>query len=323
MITFNNTTSLPALLKMRFGHLRLLAALGDTGSVRRAATQLNLTQPAVSKALKEIEQIFGTQLYERSVQGVVPTAAGIAAAHGARLLLAELDLLAKQVRAAGSQESVQIRLGISPYLGASMLPGILARLIGPMQLGQLHLEEDWTPVLIDRLVEGSLDLLVMMGALEMVPALDNPSLVRDRLCEEKIVIVAAPNHPLATRRKLGLADLVDERWMLGLEPSQVRRLLAQAFIQAGLKPVSPAVEARTLSTLIESAAAGLGITALPERVAESLLPTKRIVRLNLQPSIALPPILLVHRRLLDKNSRLAAFADALRREFRAYGATSS
>jgi DNA-binding transcriptional LysR family regulator len=313
----------PALLRLKFGQLRLVTELSETGSIRRAASKLNMTQPAVSKALKQLESIVGARLYERSVQGVTPTPAGITAARGAKLLLAELEMLAIEIRQAGSNENVSVRMGITPYLAASLLPERLARLPKANQIGHLYLEEDWAPPLLERLAQGSLDLLLIMCTKDMVPALDNPSLKYDRLCTEELAIVAAPAHSLAGRRKLQLGDLADEGWILGVQPSLARRSLDEAFLHAGFKPPRPKIEATALTTLLESAAAGLGVAALPVRSVQAAIAAGRLVRLRVQPVIPLPPIVIVYRRLLAEHPRLASLADALRREFRASDQVSS
>src|SRR5262249_18251173 len=98
MKTSGNPLPWSALLRLRFGQLRLIVELSETGSIRRAASKLNMTQPAASKALKELEAIVGVRLYERTVQGVTTTPAGITATRGAKLLLAELEILANEVR---------------------------------------------------------------------------------------------------------------------------------------------------------------------------------------------------------------------------------
>lgn len=305
------------LTKLRFGQLWLLSDLyeGAGGSIRQCAARLNLTQPAVSKALKELEAILGARLYERSVRGVVPTAAGVTAARGAKLLLAELGLLAKEVHEADTQVNVSVRIGITSYLGGSVLPQALARLAEQGQLGHIHLEEGWAPPLLESLAQGALDLLIIMCTSEMVPALNNPSLKYDRLYAEDLALVAAPGHPLARRRRLKLADLAQERWILGTHPSLTRRTLEEAFLHREMKPPRPVIEATTLTTLIEAACAGLGVAALPLRGVQRAIADKRLVRLAVQPVIALPPIVMVYRRLLSAHPRLAGLADALRREF--------
>lgn len=304
-----------AFSRLRFGQLRLLAEMEEGGSIRGCATRLNITQPAVSKALKELEAILGARLYDRSVRGVKPTPAGVTAARGAKLLLAELGMLAKEVKTAELGGHLSIRMGITSYLGASVLPKVLARLSRAGQIGHVYLEEGWAAPLLARLAEGSLDLLVIMCTSDMVPALESPSLKYDRLYAEDLAIVAAPDHPLVARRRLTLADLVAEPWILGTHPSLTRRTLDEAFLHLGLVPPRPVVEATALITLIEAAAAGLGVCALPLRGVAAAISAGRLARLSVQPVLALPPIVMVYRRLLSEHPRLAGIAHALRREF--------
>lgn len=301
--------------RLRFGQLRLLAAMERSGSIRRTAQQVNMTQPAVSKALKELETLLGARLYERTSRGVVPTAAGLTAARGAKLLLAELGMLAEEIRQAGTGEHLAVRIGITPYLAGSVMPEALARLSPSMQLGNVRLEEGWAGPLLERLAEGALDMLLIMCTPEMVPALHNPSLKYERLFDEELAVVAAPSHPLVARRRVKLAELVDERWILGVPPSLTRRSLEDAFLHQGFRPPRPVLEATYLMNLFEAAASGLGIAACPLKGVENVLATGRIARVPLQPAIPLPPIVIVYRRLFSEHPRLAALGEALRREF--------
>ncbi len=304
-----------AISRLRFGQLRLLAEMERGGSIRRAARLLNMTQPAVSKALKELESIVGARLYERGVRGVTATAAGHTATRGAKLLLAELGMLAEEIRLADSGENISARIGITSYLGASILPEILGRLSRTTQVGHVHLEEGWSGTLLERLAEGALDMLLIMCTPEMVPALDNPSLKYERLFSEELAVVAKPGHPLLSKRRVRLADLAGERWILGVQPSLTRRALEEAFLHAGINPPRPVVEATFLPNLVETAAQGLGIAACPLVGVKLALAAGRVGRIMLYPEITLPPIVIVYRRLLTEHPRLASLAEALRKEF--------
>lgn len=303
------------LSRMRFAQLRLLVEMERTGSIRRAAAQLNMTQPAISKALKEVEAILDARLYERSVQGVRATAAGQAAARGAKLLLAELGMVASEIRQAGSADRLSIRIGITPYLGASVLPAALGRLTRKDQLGHILIEEGWASPLLDKLSEGALDMLLIMCTTEMVPALENASLRYERLLPEELAVVATPSHPLATRRRVRIVDLAEERWILGVPPSLTRRTLEEAFLHDGHRPPRPVFEATHLDNLVEAAAAGIGIAACPARGADNAIRAGRVIRLALYPAVALPPIVMVYRKLLSEHPRFAALAEGLRQEF--------
>jgi DNA-binding transcriptional LysR family regulator len=300
--------------RLRFSQLRLLTEM-EKGSIRRAAAHLNMTQPAVSKALKDLEAVLGARLYERSARGVTPTPAGRAAARGAKLLLAELATLTEEIRQAESTAGVPARIGMTEYLGASVLPRILSRLDRGGHAPQVRVEEGWAEPLLARLAEGTLDLLLIMCTPDMVPALNNPSLRHERLSTEELAIVAAPAHPLAARRALRLAELQNERWILGAPPSLTRRTLEDAFLHAAIRPPRPILEATILANMVEAAAAGLGIAACPLGGVERALAASRIARLHIRPGMPLPPIVMVYRRTLLQHPRFAALAEAVRREF--------
>ena len=112
--------------RLRFRHLQLLVALRDHGSLHAAAEALSLTQPSLSKMLKEIEVSFGRPLFERSARGVAPTPAGAVVLHGAALLLDELERLGRE--ASAEPPAMLLRLGAPPFLALTVVPQLLLRL---------------------------------------------------------------------------------------------------------------------------------------------------------------------------------------------------
>lgn len=303
-----------AFTRLRFGQLRLIVEMHESGSIRRAAGRLHMTQPAVSKSLKEVELILGARLYERTARGVTPTAAGQIAARGAKLLIAEFGMLAKEIRQADAGDAVSARIGITPYLGASLLPEVLGRLARTHEVGCVSLQEGLAGPLLDKLSQGGLDILIIMCTSDMLPALENASLKYERLFAEEVAIVASPTHPFAGRR-LSLSDLAGERWILPAAPSITRRLVDEAFLHQGVIPPRPVIEATILTNLVAAAVAGLGIAAFPFSAVQALCSSGRLVRLSVTSALVLPPIVMVYRRLLLQHPRLAAMGNALRTEF--------
>src|SRR3954453_13190708 len=103
------------LSRLRFRHLQMLRALDETGGIRRAALRLNLTQPAVSKALAEIEQAFGFALFTRTSKGLAVTPAGRVVPRGAALLVNEAAQLQSEARAAAADAEASLRLGVAAF----------------------------------------------------------------------------------------------------------------------------------------------------------------------------------------------------------------
>lgn len=295
----------------------MIVELQRTNSIRGAAETLNITQSALSKTLKEMESLFGTRLYDRSAHGVTPTAAGLVAARCANLLLAELDCFAREIRGAEIGEEESLRIGILSYLGATFLPGVLTRLSGDRRAGRLQLEEDWSGPLLEKLAEGSLDMILILCTEEMAVALEEPAFAAERLFDEELAVVAAPEHALAGRERIALSELAEEKWLLSYQPSLTRITVDAAFLRAGCRPPRPFIESTALSNQLEGAAAGLGIAATPSQGSEQMIRSGRLVRLDVHPRVPLSPLMLLYRRSIQEHPRLVALRDAVRKEFEA------
>src|SRR5258706_6190309 len=116
------------LARLRFRHLQMLAALDETGGIRRASARLNRTQPAISKSLPELEGAFGFALFERTPRGLVPTAQGTVVVRGAALLVNEARQLHAEAHAAEADQAATLRIGTIPFLAHSLVPRVLAKL---------------------------------------------------------------------------------------------------------------------------------------------------------------------------------------------------
>jgi LysR family transcriptional regulator, regulator of abg operon len=142
--------------RLRFRHLRLITELQRGGSLRAAAQALNLTQPALSKALAEIEGAFGFALFTRTARGLTSTAQGAVALRGAALLLAELAHLGREV-AAGESAAATVRIGAPPFVAQGYLPEVLARLAQRDPPVRVQLLEERVPVLMQALQQGEVE----------------------------------------------------------------------------------------------------------------------------------------------------------------------
>src|SRR5215468_9712831 len=112
------------LARLRFRHLQLIAEIERSGSLSASAAALNLTQPALSKALKEVEAMLGFPLFSRGARGLQKTSQGEIVMHGATLLLRELQHVHAEAQSAGPDGRIAgiLRLGAPAYLSASLLP---------------------------------------------------------------------------------------------------------------------------------------------------------------------------------------------------------
>src|SRR5262249_41489551 len=117
-----------SLARLRFHDLRLMQEVSRTGSLRGSAQALHLTQPALSKRLKEVERMLGLTLFERTPRGLRPTDQGNVVVRGASLLLAELQHVRNEARTA-SRAAGMLRIGAPPYAAMAFMPAIFRELL--------------------------------------------------------------------------------------------------------------------------------------------------------------------------------------------------
>src|SRR2546422_2203546 len=175
--------------RLRFRHLELIRSLGATGSLHKTARALNLSQPAISKALAEIESSFGFHLFARSPAGVTVTSQGQAVLEGATLLLNGL----RHVRRAAlhAERRVAIRMGVTPFLSVTLVPRLLWTLRKQGGEVSVSLREGRGPHMFELFRSGELDALLVAVASDLAQSQPAVAMTMKPLFEEGLSIVAA------------------------------------------------------------------------------------------------------------------------------------
>lgn len=181
---------LDRLLKLR--QLRIVSALGNYGSVSGAARALSLSQPALTKALQELEKTVGSQVYERHAKGVQATPAGHAVIETSRRILAQLARLDEELDRIENRTAASVAVGAAPAPAVGLLPQVLALLRRGSSDLQMRVIEGGYEDLGPALSAGEIDLIV--GRLYDTPAPD--SFVREVLYNDPVVLLARVGHPL-------------------------------------------------------------------------------------------------------------------------------
>ncbi len=247
--------------RLRFRHLQLLSEVQARGSLRAAAQALNLTQPALSKALTEIERAFGFTLFVRTPRGLTPTAQGEVVLKGATQLLGELTFLRTEAEHAG-RFCARIRVGAPPFLAQTFLPDVIAKLVKRQMPVRVHLLEERVPALLSALHKGELDALISTFPLQMLQS-EAEALEFTRLFDVQFAVVAAKDHPLARARRTDWSRLSQEPWVMPVEGSMGRRLIEDCFTRVGIPVPLPVIEATSPTTSMQFVASGLGIGIVP------------------------------------------------------------
>lgn len=205
----------------------------DAGGFSGGASASGLSQPAIHRAVRELEQIWGVVLAERRGRGMVLTPAGRSLARAIRLAAREI--------AAGIEEALgdtgvggRITIGAMPLSRALLVPRALAEFVRHSPATIVDVVEGSWRELIDPLREGSIDLMV--GAIRPEPP---PGIEQQPLFNDSLSVFARAGHPLASRTNVGIADLAEQAWVVGPAGTPLRSHWSDLFAGTSAPPAVP------------------------------------------------------------------------------------
>lgn len=241
--------------------LRYLIALAEEGNFGRAAAAANVSQPALSVQIRELETVLGTQLFERRARGVVVTPAGRDVLRHARRVMIELRELRQAVRwqrGLGGRLRLGVIPTVAPYLLPAALPLLRARNIG-LDLG---VREGRTRALVEELREGALDAAVVA-----LP-IDAADLVEAPLFEDRFLLAGSARQIAALGAPLRPDEMRPDRLLL-LEDGHCLTDQVLAACAFGRDAARLDLRASSLSTLCRLVGEGFGLTFVPELALRS------------------------------------------------------
>ncbi|MCX4792315.1 LysR substrate-binding domain-containing protein [Streptomyces sp. NBC_01221] len=248
-------------LKMR--HLTMVVAIADHGGVTRAADELHLTQPVVTRALRELEEILGVSLFERGPRGVTVTAFGAAFVEDARAIIRRMRQAARRLDALAAEEGGTVAVGTHLTGTDGFLPRAIHRLKRSRPRVVVELVEAPHERLVSQLSSGVLDIVV--GRVDM--SADIPCVRQVRLYTEGVKLVVRAGHPAAAQPDVTLDALRGYPWIFPGAETAVSRELFAAFADRDLAPPEDRIISTSLSVpeilLLESDA----VAALPGHMA--------------------------------------------------------
>lgn len=301
----------PSLTRLRFRHLELARSLADSGSLRETARRLNLSQPAVSKAVREIEAITGVGLFERGPRGTELTTAGHALVRGAEVLLRELDYLGGELASSDLQDAPVLRIGAPPLLVTWTIPHAIAAVRAANPRIRVQLFEANLPQLIKQLARGVLQCVVGLQTPEMIEASRATNLSCVPLADQRLAVVGGSGHPFVRRRRVSWTDLARADWVLPPERTVVREALAATLAKVGLPMPRPVVESAQLATNLELAAAGVGFTLAPLAAAQRYEARRTVKLVPVDPLIPVPALAVLVRAAHEHSGAIEAFTHAI------------
>ncbi|KWR91362.1 LysR family transcriptional regulator [Cupriavidus sp. IDO] len=250
--------------RLQMRHLRLALALAEHRSLRRAAAQMSLSQPAVTKALHELEGMVGTLLFTRHARGIEPTVFGEALIRYARVVLADLDALHDEFAAIAAGEVGKVRLGSILAPVPSVLSGAIHALKERYPRLNIVMHVDTSDVLVQALRQDALD--VMIGRIPEGTLADD--LAFEPLFEETLAIVARAGHPQARRRSVKLATLVSYPWIIPPAATPMWQIIDQTFRDNRVALPEDMIETSSIMATLPLLAGSDRIAVVPSAIAD-------------------------------------------------------
>jgi DNA-binding transcriptional LysR family regulator len=227
--------------RLRLRDLHMLRVVAELGSMARAAESLALSQPAISKAIAEMERALGVSLLERSARGVAATDYGRVLLARGTAMLDELRQGIEEIRFLADPEQGEVRVGATEPMTA-VVSAAVERLSRRYPRMRFRVDVAPTTELLQGLRRRALDLAVT----RMADARAEPDLRVEILFEDPLVVMADRGNPLVRRRRIDLGDLLEEPWALPPYDSFLGAFILRAFRSRGLEPPRAAVFTRSV-----------------------------------------------------------------------------
>ena len=266
---------------LKFKQLLIFDRVLQRRSILHASRELHLTQSAVTKAVRELEDDLGVKLFERSNRGVNPTAYGLLLGARVKSVIAEVRHLADELNAFRSAETGHVIVGTLIAGSARLLPKAIAQLKRQAPDVLVTVREGLGDRLYPALATGELDIVVGRLPHREHPITQNFPLEHERLFTEHFSLVVRSGHPLTGISPLSLADTLRWPWILPVPESPSRLVADRLFAEAGQPLPSNRVESLSLLTNVGLLLHGDACALVPRGALELFAAGGQLVELSL------------------------------------------
>jgi len=228
--------------RIKTRQLLLLQVLAEEGNIHRAAQVLNMTQPAASKLLKDLEDVLGVELFERLPRGMKPTWYGESMIRHARMALASLDRAREEVEALRAGRFGLVSVGAITAPGITLVPSAVANVKSQHPTLRVSVQIETSDVLLERIAQDRLDMMVG----RLFERHDKSDLRYQAIAEEPVCAMVRTGHPLLGVGRLSLRDLVKVGWIVPPAGGVLRHRWELMFQEAGLEIPGDLIETSAL-----------------------------------------------------------------------------
>lgn len=215
--------------RIKLRDLHILQAAADAGSMVKAASNLAITQPAVSHAVAEMEHVLGVPLLERTPHGVTPTVYGRVLLECSRIVFNELRQGIDEIGSLADPSVGELRIGTTPPMSA-IASAVFNRLVPSYPRMTFALTVAATDLLLDALRQRDIELVIS----RLTDSVNDEDLAVDTLFHDELAVICSKRNKWARRRGVSLGDLVGEPWVLPHATGFLTKVIKAAFEEHGL-----------------------------------------------------------------------------------------
>jgi DNA-binding transcriptional LysR family regulator len=260
---------------MNLDQLAYFRKVAETGNVSRAADELLLTQPAVSRQIIALEEELGEKLFDRIGKKMFLTHTGETLLEHAKKILQAVDEAKTAVRDMSRECSGELLIGASDHVSIHRLPGVLKAYITEFPKVELILSCHRSENILELVIANQLDL----GVITLPQPLPT-GITAKKIWTDRMSLICAKGHPLGAHAGMKIRDAVKYSMILPEQGTETRRAIEEAFSRMKLKP-NITMEVAYIETIKSLVKAGLGISILPEKATETEVKSGELIKVKI------------------------------------------
>jgi LysR family transcriptional regulator, transcriptional activator of the cysJI operon len=260
-------------MAMNFRHLRIFLTVCEVGNMTQAAKQLYMAQPSVSQAIAELEKYYEVRLFDRLNHKLYLTAAGERLQTYAHHILSLSEQARKEL--ADLNQGGFVRIGASLTVGAYLLPDLVVAFRQQSPAVEVFTLVDNTTVIEQKILEDQLDLGIVEGPMT------SPHIVEEMYCDDHLVFIASPAHPLASKESITVQELANQSFIVR-EPGSGTQTIFEHAMQASEVPWKVAGIYNNIEAIKQAVIANLGIAVVSKIAVAGEVGQGKLVALPVQ-----------------------------------------
>jgi DNA-binding transcriptional LysR family regulator len=294
--------------RLKLRDLHIVLAVAEAGSMSRAADRLAISHPVVSKTIGDLEHALGVRLFDRTAQGTELTQYGRTLLSGGTVVFDELRRVMQEIAFLSDPTVGELRIGsAAPYV-EGLVPTVITRLAECYPRITFQVKDTDAVTLCGMLRERKLDVVI-----GRVPtSVFGEDLTSDFLFDDELHVVAGVKSPWARRRRIALADLCGEPWVMPESNNIATALISEGFRSAGLTPPTPHMVSSSVTLRVRLVESGRFIAALPSSTLRFAGARMQIKILPVDLRTRAPPAVAISLKHRTANPIARLFVDELR-----------